>query len=183
MNGRTILDTKDAGDISWCHCKSPKNRPILIGGVLFICTLILELLVSWSGSVSDMADLNSWQRFFFFNITTLSNLLFPALWGGLGACIFLAKRISNKMFELAYEESRMLGDRTRIFLGSVMGVVAVVLIFPDFTERAVLGDTRLGPAMVAFIAGLGVKPIYSAFELLSEELARRFSGNRQADRK
>ena len=113
--------------------------------------------------------------------TTLSNLLSPALWGGLGACIFLTKRISDKLFELAYEESRMRGDVTRIFLGSMLGVVAVVLIFPDFTERVVLGEASLGPATVAFVAGLGVKPVYAAFESLSEELARRFSGKRQAD--
>lgn len=29
--------------------------------------------------------------------------------------------------------------------------------------------------------GLGVTPVYAAFELLSEELARRLSGKRQAD--
>ena len=52
----------------------------------------------------------------------------------------------------------------------------MVLVFPDFEERVMIGDTTFGPPLVAFIAGLGVKPIYAAFETLSEELANRFSG-------
>lgn len=181
VNGRTILDTKSAANASfWCF-RSAKDRPIGIGVLFFVFALLLELLMNWSGGVSDATTL-SWIGSLCHLIgTTLSDLLSPALWGGLGACIFLTKRISDKLFELAYEESRMQGDVTRIFLGSMLGVVAVVVIFPDFTERVVLGESSLGPATVAFVAGLGVKPVYAGFESLSEELARRFSGKRQAD--
>ena len=179
VNGRTILDTKSAGNTGIWRSGSPKNRPIHVGIVFFVLALLLELLMNWSGGVSDTTTLGWFGKFSHLIGTSLSNLLLPALWGGLGACIFLAKRISDKLFELAYEESRMRGDVTRIFLGSTLGVVAVVLIFPDFTERVVLGDAGLGPATVAFVAGLGVKPVYAAFESLSEELARRFSGKKQ----
>ena len=179
VNGRTILDTKLAGSTKFWQAGSPKDRPILIGILFFVLALLLELLMNWSGGVSDATTLGWFGSLGHLIGTTLSNLLSPALWGGLGACIFLTKRISDKLFELAYEESRMRGDVTRIFLGSMLGVVAVVLIFPDFTERVVLGEANLGPATVAFVAGLGVKPVYAAFESLSEELARRFSGKSQ----
>ena len=179
VNGRTILDTKSAGTIKLWQLLSPRNRPIVIGFVFFCLALMLEALIHWSGGLSDVADLGGWKSFWHMVGTTLSNLLSPALWGGLGACIFLTKRISDKLFELAYEESRMRGDVTRIFLGSMLGVVVVVLIFPDFSERVAVGEASLGPATVAFVAGLGVKPVYAAFETLSEELARRFSGRGQ----
>ena len=181
VNGRTILDTNLAPNTSFWRSGSPKDRPIRIGVLFFVLALLLELLMNWSGGVSDATTLGWIVSLGYLIGTTLSDILSPALWGGLGACIFLTKRISDKLFELAYEESRMRGDVTRIFLGSMLGVVAVALMFPDFTERVVLGEASLGPATVAFVAGLGVKPVYAAFELLSEELARRFSGKRQAD--
>ena len=181
VNGRTILDTQLTAKASFWRSRSAKDRPIRIGVLFFVLALLLELLMNWSGGVSDATTLSWIGSLGHLIVRTLSDLLSPALWGGLGACIFLTKRISDKLFELAYEESRMRGDVTRIFLGSMLGVVAVVLMFPDFTERVVLGESSLGPATVAFVAGLGVKPVYAAFELLSEELARRFSGKRQAD--
>ena len=179
VNGRTVLDTKAAGSSRFWQLSVPRNRPIVIGVTFFFLALLLELLMHWSGGVSDATTLGWMGSVGHLVGTTLSNLLSPALWGGLGACIFLTKRISDKLFELAYEESRMRGDVTRIFLGSMVGVVAVVLIFPDFTERVALGEVSLAPATVAFVAGLGVKPVYAGFEALSEELARRFGGQRQ----
>ena len=172
VNGRTILDTQTK------RLFTTRNRPTIIGVVLFICALILESLMRWSGGVSDVTKLTGFQMFIFSQISALSSLLVPAFWGGLGGCIFLTKRISDKLFEMAYEEARMRGDVTRIFLGAMLGVVIVVLFFPNFGEQAKLGEITLAPATAAFIAGLGVKPVYAAFESLSQELARRFQGSR-----
>ena len=77
----------------------------------------------------------------------------------------------------------MRGDLTRVFLGAMLGVVVVVLFFPSFGEEALLGESGWAPGMAAFIAGLGVKPVYAAFESLSEELARRFKGSAGGDTK
>ena len=131
----------------------------------------------WSAGVSDAAALTGLKGVIFLVVNTLSRFLVPALWGGIGACIFLAKRTSDKLFGMAYEEARMRGGIIRIFIGSMLGVVTVVFAFPDFSERIVVGELTLAPAMVAFIVGLGVKPVYAAFESLSEELARRFKGS------
>ena len=95
----------------------------------------------------------------------------------------LAKRISDKLFEMAYEEARMRGDLTRVFLGAMLGVVVVVLFFPSFGEQVLFGESGWAPGMAAFIAGLGVKPVYAAFESLSEELARRFKGSAEGGSK
>jgi len=37
------------------------------------------------------------------------------------------------------------------------------------------GSTGLGPPAVAFVAGLSVKPVYAAFEALSEGIAARIA--------
>ena len=176
VNGRTILDTQTENPVRRRWLAS-RNRPMVIGVAFFIFALIFEVSMRWSGGVSDSAALTGIRALLYLVVNTLSSILVPALWGGIGACIFLAKRISDKLFDMAYEESRMRGGIIRIFLGSMLGVVTVVLIFPDFSEQIVLGDLNLAPAMVAFIAGLGVKPVYAGFESLSEELARRFKGS------
>ena len=184
VNGRTILDTQSrkpnpAG--RWRFV--PRIRPMVIGIGLFALVLVLEVLMDWAARVSDPGTLSVFQAWGFALVTTLSTFLVSAAWGGIGACVFLAKRISDKLFEMAYEEARMRGDLTRVFLGAMLGVVVVVLFFPSFGEEALLGESGWAPGMAAFIAGLGVKPVYAAFESLSEELARRFKGSAGGDSK
>ena len=87
------------------------------------------------------------------------------------------KRLSDKLFDMAYEEARLRGDVTRIFLGAMFGVVIVVLVFPSFGEQIQLGEVNLMPATAAFVAGLGVKPVYAGFEAMSEGLASRLKGS------
>ena len=176
VNGRTILDTID-GKFELRRLLSSRFRPMAIGVIFFICALTFEVLMNRTTGVSDEAASAGLQTWFSLIIRSLSSFLVPALWGGIGACIFLAKRISDKLFDMAFEEARMRGGVIRIFLGSMLGVVTVTLCFPDFSKQMISGELTLAPAMVAFIAGLGVKPVYAAFESLSEELARRFRGS------
>ena len=184
VNGRTILDTQSKKPSSAGRWRFvPRVRPMVIGIVLFVLVLVLEVLMDWSARVSDPGTLSVFSGGAFALITTLSTFLVSAAWGGIGACVFLAKRISDKLFEMAYEESRMRGDLTRVFLGAMLGVVVVVLFFPSFGEEALLGESGWAPGMTAFIAGLGVKPVYAAFESRSEELARRFKGSAEGNTK
>lgn len=180
VNGRTILDTQsnpNSRRFGWL--RAPKNRPGLIGLALFILAMLFEALADWRGCVSDPNQLNI-SVFWYHLIGTLTLFLLPAFWGGIGGCVFLMKRISDKLFALAYEKSRHRGDVTRIVLGSMIGVVTVVLFFPEFGDNLQVGEINLGPRAAAFIAGLGVKPIYAAFESLTEFLARRFKGSGEA---
>ena len=172
VNGRTILDTGNVrtgarGSSRWAQilgwfASKRRYRPVTIGVILFAMALTVEVAMNPTvgDSNSDTAKL----------ISALAPLLIPALWGGIGACTFLMKRLSDKLFELSYEESRQRGDVVRIVLGAVLGVVAIQL-FTEFSGTA--DDARLPIMMTAFIAGLGVKPVYAAFEALSDGLARR----------
>ena len=178
VNGRTILDTQQEDTHGGRPKITARSRPMALGIVLFVLVLVIEGLLRWSGDVSDRAALAGREAVGHLIINTLATFLVPALWGGLGTCIFLMKRITDTLLAKAYERARMRGDGTRIFLGAMLGVVVVVLFFPNFGEHSVVGEMRLGPATAAFIAGLGVKPVYAAFESLSEELARRFKGSK-----
>ena len=176
VNGRTILDTQTKSPSSWRRLFAPRNRPVTIGVVLFVFALLMEGLMSWVGRISDPGTLTGFHRFAYFSVGALSSFLVPAAWGGIGACVFLMKRLSDKLFDMAYEEARLRGDVTRIFLGAMFGVVIVVLVFPNFGEQIQLGEVNLIPATAAFVAGLGVKPVYAGFEAMSEGLASRLKG-------
>ena len=176
VNGRTILDTRRKMR-GWRGLRATRNVPIVWGVVFFVLALVLEALMGWSGRISDPTKLNGIKGFYALT-GTLSPFLVPAAWGAIGACVSLAKRVSTKLFEMAYEEARMRGIPTRIFLGAMLGVAVVVLLFPDFDEQIQVGDANLGPAIAAFVTGLFVKPVYAAFESLSEGLAGRFRGSK-----
>lgn len=181
VNGRTILDTESATTgvtiSNFWRIRSRALRPMRIGISFFVLALLFELFRDyWKISVKDTSALSLFcsNRINSLIVTLLSSLyslldlfLLPVLWGGLGACVFLTKRISDKLFELAYEESRMRGDLTRVFLGSMLGVVVVSIFSQDGQTTS-----RLSLATVAFVSGLGVNPVYKAFEALSEELGQ-----------
>ena len=68
------------------------------------------------------------------------------------------------------------GDGTRILLGAIFGILVVQVSFPNHEENLVLGEIGLGPMTAAFVAGLGVKVVYAAFEAVVEGLSKRISG-------
>lgn len=183
VNGRSVLDTANVG------FRSASLRPFWIGVVLFVIALVVHAvphLFSDGLGVTLMGALNP--------------LLVPALWGGIGACTFLAKHLSNRLSEQAYERVRQQGDVVRIFLGAMIGVFAVV-VFTDFGSpvgelvapdagATSAADTSgvaasaddpapiaMAPVVVAFASGLAVKPIYAAIETLANALASRLSRN------
>ena len=149
VNGRTILDTQTK-ILTLEKLYAPRNLPVVIGGAIFLFALIIEVLVNWSARISDPSTLTGIKAVGYHLIGALSIFLVPAAWGGIGACVFLMKRISDKLFELAYEESRMCGAGTRIFLGAMLGVASVALVFPNFEDQIQLGGGRPGAKVDGF---------------------------------
>ncbi|MGO1118645.1 hypothetical protein ACTL6U_08070 [Rhodovibrionaceae bacterium A322] len=178
VNGRTILNTQEKVGVlsSFFFFRSARYRPIVIGFLLFIGAMGLELLANWATGINSDSQLNSpLKRLLYAVDLSLMTFLLPAVWGGIGACVFLMKRLSDKLFDQAYESSKVKGDMTRIFLGAMLGVVVVVLFFPEAADVETLGNFTFGPASAAFIAGLSVKPVYAAFEAQSEKLTAYFT--------
>ena len=185
VNGRSVLDTANARR-SGCWSVSglrerwqgaQRYRPLVIGITLFVAALFVHA----APHLSTQQPAGFSMRL----LRVLSPLLVPALWGGIGACTFLAKHLSNKLSQQAYERARQQGDIVRIFLGAMIGVFAVVL-FTDFGSSVeVSSDTSggspaplaMGAVVIAFASGLAVKPIYAAIESLANTLASRLSDN------
>jgi hypothetical protein len=96
----------------------------------------------------------------------------PFAWGAIGAIIFLMKTISDRASEFSFDERRLRGLPERVLLGALMGTVLVKLFGVE--------DQSFSNAALGFVAGLGTKAIYAAFETLVNGVAQRISGKAPA---
>lgn len=177
VNGRTILDTDSKGefqaDLNWraadvsrvntlfYRLQKPRNRPLLLGGTLLLMVGIFEGILLITGSKPAYTEINSM-------LLGAKKLLLPLIWGALGTCTFLMKKLSDRLSDFAFEEARARGMGTRVFLGAILGLIVVEL------TRDQLGTPPVFPIyLIAFLAGLGIKPVYAAIESLVEGLAAR----------
>ena len=192
VSGRSILDTWETEAPSqqadkrggWLSRLIPRTwkghrRPLSIGVWLFIVALFLQAAAGVAGRVDDPSALDGTASFFYWLAKDLSALLLAAVWGGIGSCIFLMKKLSDRLSAMSYEKSRQKGDMARIAVGAFLGVAVVEMFFSDFAENLMAGELDFGPNLAALLAGLAVKPVYGAFETLAEALAERISGNRE----
>ena len=183
VNGRSVLDTLGGtmqifrADAEKSHRQwfKPQHRPMWYAVTFLILALLLELFTGWAGRIDDPSTLKGYWEFQYNSIIELAHILVPALWGAIGACVFLMKRISDKLGMLAYEQSRQKGIETRILLGAILAVVSVEMMFPTHSQDLAVGQANLGPMGLAFIVGLAIKPIYGAFETLAQGIAERLS--------
>lgn len=193
VNGRSVLDTL-GGKMwifqteskkpqrwwrlrlpRWLFCSlKPQHKPMCYVILFLLAALALELLKNWAGRVSDPNILTGFYKLLYYCVIDLAHLMVPAFWGAIGACVYLMKRISDKLGKLAYEQSRQQGNGARILLGAILAVVMVEIIFSTQSQSMVAGDTNLGPMALAFGVGLSIKPIYAAFETMVEGVAQRF---------
>ena len=100
VNGRTVLDTQGrlAGDdrSGWLRFlpRVKKRTMVVITGLLLAAVGIgLEVLVELSGMPSGASAMS---EEFKAALKAVGHFAMPAAWGGLGACVFLAKRMSDK---------------------------------------------------------------------------------------
>ena len=179
VSGKSILDTLNGRHNGICRCIEwlNKHHPIIIGMILFVVALGFEWCKSWTGGISDPSDLEGFGEVLFDFTVVLEPYIVGALWGAIGACTFLAKKISDKLSEMTYEKNRMKGTLARIFLGAIFGLIVDILFFgQNGTYNPVAaGELQLGTIVLAFLVGLSVKPFYTALETLSESIAARLS--------
>ncbi len=175
VSGKSILDTLNGGG----QIYSKKNISVLIGIGFFFLALIIEYMVAWTGKIpAGSAEGLNWQYRFIYHATlNLAPFVVPAIWGAIGACVFLSKRISDHLYAMSYEVNKMQGIAPRIFLGAILGFITVFLLFDtsDVLKPVADGEVKIGTIVAAFVAGLSVKPIYRGFESLSEGIAKRFN--------
>lgn len=182
INGRTILDTDGKGEFRrkadqhvtgrdggngfgtvYYRLFKPQNRPLLYALVLFGAVLLFELALLLTLKLG-FTEIHAGLEF-------VKNGLRPLVWGAIGTCAFLMKRISDKLSAFAFEEARARGMGTRVFLGAVMGLMVIEIINASDSESLKAFPVYL----IAFLAGLGVKPVYAAIEGLVEGIAARIN--------
>ena len=173
VNGRTLRNaTAVAWHIGW----------IIFWGVFFmLLAASTETVPLWFKENTAETEFSK----FIYNLHRYNILTYfsPFFWGGLGACVYLMKTLTDKAASHTFDSRKLQGYGARIFLGAIFGVLIVnVFLGPDtFADGA---DLNLTPSAVAFLCGLGVKVIYAAFEKTVNALHHRisvFGGSRQND--
>ena len=198
INGRSVLDTltfgtstNDPSQAKWKKCLrwlNPCNwavafhgprRPMTIGLIFFVLALGLQAAVGWAGRISNPAEeLQTGFLVCYWLIKDLAPLLLAGLWGGIGSCLFLMKKLSDRLSSMTYEKSRQKGDLARIFVGAFLGIAVVELIVDDLGAAMMVGDVNLTPNLIALAAGLATKVVYGMLETAIEGVASRISGNK-----
>lgn len=162
VNGRTLLDTRCA------------NRRIF---PLFLLTLVLlvvavgnEVLISWLSEIDTPEG--GWPMFFWFVQKHVLEHISPFVWGGLGACVYLLKKLYDIAQDRYFDRSKLHGWFLRVILAAVLGAVVLYL----FDPAALAGEgVPLDKKAVAFLVGLGVKVVYGALEKAVDELAKKLN--------
>lgn len=173
VNGRTILDTQGKGEHykekagtgkagrMFHQLSKPRNRPLLMGSILMFIVAVVETVLLITGSDKTLIELHK-------TLTTAKTLMIPSVWGAIGTCTYLMKKQSDRLSSFSFEEERARGVGTRLLLGAILGLIVVELTSEGF------GSTASFPIyLTAFLAGLGIKPVYAAIESLVEGLATR----------
>ena len=221
VNGRSVLDTWNADDVSEIPRYIPPilkplfvrhRRPLLWAVLLSVAAIVLQvaaagaeryyirscaselggaawllhytqLLMGWPTSMDPCvteADVWTASLYRYVANNVINPLLVPAAWGGIGSCVFLMKRISDELFEFAYQKTRLQGYGSRICLGAILGVLVVQLFLANGDRSSIVTEVTLTPLTLAFVAGLAVKPVYAAFEAIVEFLTTRMPGRGEA---
>lgn len=173
VNGRTILDTQAKGERykenagtsraerMFSQFLKPRNRPLLMGSLLMLIVAAVEIVLLITGRDAEFAEFHK-------TLTTAKILMIPSVWGAIGTCTYLMKKQSDRLSAFSFEEERARGIGTRLLLGAILGLIMVELTSKEF------GVTTGFPVyLTAFLAGLGIKPVYAAIESLVEGLAAR----------
>ena len=201
ISGRSVFDTLRFGtadpNLNWwqkCLCYLQKlnpfssshgpRRPIAIGLFAFLLALGLQAAVGWAGRINDPSDpsqeLGLCLLVCYWLIKDLAPLLLAGLWGGIGSCIFLMKKLTDRLSDMTYEQSRQKGDLARIFVGAFLGIAAVeIFLDEDLGEAMMVGDVNLTPNLIALAAGVATKTVYGLLEALIEGIAERVSPKRK----
>jgi hypothetical protein len=165
VNGRTLIDTQNSSRAMFW---------------LFFTTITLaalavfnEILVSWSADkIFHPATSEGAPSLTYFLKEHIFHELTPFIWGALGGCIYLSMRLYDIALNRAFDRSRFHGWVLRVLLASIIGAVTFYIISP---EKLTDGGVPIATKTLAFLAGLGVKVVYGAFEKLIDTMVEKFN--------
>ena len=185
VHGKSILDTT-RGPKTWRGRLFDRRRlPVVLGLLFFGLALLFQMLDAWTQAVlgqdgakagTEGTSTVSTELLWATLLASCIPLLVPVAWGALGACTALAKRVSDRLSAMSFEENRMRALTARIFLGAALALVLDILVFVEGGSVAGDGESLgFGPIAGAFLAGLFVQHIYGALETLMRRVSLAIS--------
>lgn len=170
VNGRTLYEARRVGRYL--------SKIVVLGLVSLCLGVFVETLPLLENTLAA-SDAPFAQTLLALNATNTLMYLNPFLWGAVGSCVFLMKRMSDLAAAGSFDSRRLQGHGARIFLGAAFAGI-VVNGFGLHGVPEVSGATsemiNLTSAGVAFLCGLGVKVINGAFERFVEAAHQRIVG-------
>jgi hypothetical protein len=165
-------DSLKDSDKVFSHTKSVLFSTVVIV-LLILATSTLSGMYAGVASVSDAKqDIVLW--IYQYILVELA----PFLWGALGSCVFILKKISDLTSDRLFRSSAFHGTGIRIVLGAVLGgVINDVVIAPDAAQD-VLKIAESNVNALAFLTGLSVKVVYGGLEKLIDTTVDKFALNR-----
>ncbi|SHG15703.1 hypothetical protein [Vibrio gazogenes] len=97
----------------------------------------------------------------------LQNYVLPLMYGLLGAFIFVLRSLLQQIRTLTYTASREIGYRLRLTLGCLAGMITGWLLKPD------IGTMTLSPMALAFIAGYSIEVLFSALDMIIDNIRKK----------
>ncbi len=165
VNGRTLVDSKNHHEHT--------IKVLAVGAFFLVCALGTQILGLWfkGDPGSDPGDTSWFVDFHRYALTYLS----PFFWGGLGASVYLVKRLSDELSSFRFDSRQFNGWFTRIMLGAVLGAAVVFIFDPDLFTDGEGKPLQLSTNVVAFLTGIGVKVVYGAIEQTIETLGDKLN--------
>ncbi|HEX7028255.1 MAG TPA: hypothetical protein VF268_13525, partial [Gammaproteobacteria bacterium] len=162
VNGRTLIDTQNSSRaLFWLFFATI---------TLAILAVFNEVLVSWtSDKAFHPTTAEGAPSLAYFLKEHIFHELTPFIWGALGGCIYLSMRLYDIALNRAFDRTRFHGWVLRVLLASIIGAVTFYIINPDKVAPGISIEA------LAFLAGLGVKVVYGAFEKLIDTIVEKFN--------
>ncbi|WP_417811554.1 hypothetical protein [Thalassospira alkalitolerans] len=150
----------------------PYNLPLVMGFIILVALFLIIILSTHAGCTADGTnDPAGWIW-----LCAIDQYLIPMGWGAIGTTVYVLKRTTDARNNETYSRFRLSGYSTRVFLGAMFGLIIVELI-PSLGDGA--GNfANASVAVIAFVAGLGIKPVYAAFEQLAIQISDRITGKK-----
>lgn len=161
VNGRTLIET--------ARSRTHLRKLSVITVVFLVFALGNDMLAIWLRE-QPAADEGLLLTLGHVRLAVVEPLA-PFLWGAIGACVYLLKKLYDLAAKRQFDRERLHGWPIRVLLGAILAFAALSIFNPESLSSSDLG---LQPTAVAFLVGLGVKVAYGGFEravaLLAEKM-------------
>ena len=161
VNGKTIIQSR-----KWNVIK--QMAWILVLGISFFTLAILtEILDAYFGDIPAPPDESTLGSLYWVHSYMLV-FLSPFFWGGLGACVYLVKHLSDRAAQQTFDLDQFKGHHSRIWLGAILGSVVQYIYEPSSFGSS---GVNLDGNAIAFFTGLGVKVVFGALQKTIDSIA------------